>query len=144
MLDYVDEKPLCKRYLPIEKEVYKLPRQYLANLIHSVKGENFQMWVDKRVKERNEKIKSEQNLLITLDPDVARVFNNSESFSGKYSLTKGVNFDFLTFFSSLQGQVLELDEGYVQEETHEVVDQGREVCGGAQADGDPREAGCLP
>ena len=59
MLEYVEDKPVCMRYLPVEKEVHKLPRQYLANVIHSVKGENFQRWVDQRVKERNEKIKSE-------------------------------------------------------------------------------------
>ena len=81
------------------------------------------MWVDRRVKERNEKIKNEQNLLITLDPDVARVFQNSESFSGKWPLTKTVNDQFLTFSYSLQGEVLELDEGDLEEKAHKTADQ---------------------
>ena len=50
MMEYVTQKPVVERYLPVAKEVVKLPRQYLANIIYTVKGENFQTWVNQRVK----------------------------------------------------------------------------------------------
>ena len=64
------------------------------------------MWVDKRVKERNEKIKSEQNLLITLDPDVARVFSNSESFSGKCHIYNKHIYDFLIVYKGRSSNMM--------------------------------------
>ena len=57
MLDYGANEPGVFRYLPIEKEIHKLPRSYLANVIYTVKGVHFENWVNDRVKQRNDKIK---------------------------------------------------------------------------------------
>ena len=46
--------------LPIEpREVEKLPRAYLANVIYTIVGKPFRDWVDGAIKTRNEKIVAE-------------------------------------------------------------------------------------
>ena len=57
--------------LPIDKEIHKLTRQYLANIIYTIVGQPFSQWVDNIVEQRNSKIKSEQQLMINMDPEVA-------------------------------------------------------------------------
>ena len=59
MLDYANKWPIVMRCLPIEKEIKKLPRQYIANVIYTKCGEQFSKWVDRRVEARNDKIKAE-------------------------------------------------------------------------------------
>ena len=44
--------------LPIDKEIHKLTRQYVANVIYTIKGDHFSQWVDQRIKEGNDKIKA--------------------------------------------------------------------------------------
>ena len=52
--------PGFSNYLPVEpREVEKLPRAYLANLIYTIIGEPFKHWVGERMHERTEKIKEE-------------------------------------------------------------------------------------
>ena len=83
MLEFADNYPTCKFYLPVDKEVYKLSRQYIANIIYTVVGTPFANWVRDKVDARNTKIKQEQNLLIEMDPDIAAAFRASTSVSGK-------------------------------------------------------------
>ena len=45
--------------LPVEKEIHKLTRQYLANVIYTIVGEPFSQWVDQMVEQRNSKIKAD-------------------------------------------------------------------------------------
>ena len=44
--------------LPIDSEIKKLSRQYLANVIYSIVGEPFDSWVDERIEIRNKKVTS--------------------------------------------------------------------------------------
>ena len=63
--------------LPIESEIRKLSRAYLANVIYTVVGEPFKQWVDARVEERNFKVASQKNMFVEMDPEVHKVFRQS-------------------------------------------------------------------
>ena len=60
--------------LPVEKEIQKLTRQYLANVIFTIVGDNFSVWVDDKIDERNAKIKEEGAMMINMDPEIAQIF----------------------------------------------------------------------
>ena len=76
--------PGFSNYLPTEpREVEKLPRAYLANLIYTIVGEAFKHWVGERMQERTEKIKEEQDLAIEMDPEIYAAFKASTNISGK-------------------------------------------------------------
>ena len=81
MLDFASQHPQVMEYLPIAKEIRKLSRAYLGNVIYTIVGEPFKVWVDGRVKERHAKVKDQQDLLVSLDPDIARIFAESTAVS---------------------------------------------------------------
>ena len=57
--------------LPPDKEILKLSRGYLSNVIYTVMGEPFQQWVTEQVNRRNQKIALEGNNIIAMDPKIA-------------------------------------------------------------------------
>ena len=59
----------------------KLPRQYISNIIYTVVGQPFQAWIDERVNHRNEKRAEEGNMIINMDEDIARHFQQSTHIS---------------------------------------------------------------
>ena len=82
-LAYADSNPRCALYFPPEKEIPKLPRQWIINVIYTLMGQNFSDWVSLRCVERNDKIKDKKQLNIKLDPEIAQAFRNSQTVSGK-------------------------------------------------------------
>ena len=75
-------------YLPItSKEILKMPRAYIGNVIYSVLGKQFEDWVQLKIKERNEARKSEREMQIAMDPEIMTIFRASTSIS----LTKGMS-----------------------------------------------------
>ena len=60
--------------LPPSKEITKLSRSYLSNVIYTVMGEPFQQWVATQVNTRNQKVALEGNNVISMDPQIARIF----------------------------------------------------------------------
>ena len=70
--------------LPVtEKETLKLPREYLANVIYTICGNPFQTWVNQRITARNAKVTTDRDLAIHMDPEIARLFQQSTSVSRK-------------------------------------------------------------
>jgi len=67
----------------VEKEILKLPRAYIANVIHTLVGDPFQAWADARINERNEKVVSDRDMTIEMDTEVAAIFRASNAVSGK-------------------------------------------------------------
>jgi hypothetical protein len=55
-------------HLPILKELEKIPKQWLCNLLYSVIGDDFARWVSERIKERNERVTVLRDLNINIDP----------------------------------------------------------------------------
>ena len=70
-------------YLPDKRELVKLPKQYLVNVCFKVIGPNFEIWMRQIIDERNQKIKEKQNLMISMDSEIAKVFNCSNFVSRK-------------------------------------------------------------
>ena len=60
--------------MPEERDLPKLPRSWLANLIYTVVGDEFREWVAEKIRERNDKIASKNDLMIELDPAIAKAF----------------------------------------------------------------------
>ena len=58
-------------YLPVtEKEILKMPRAYIGNILYTVLGKQFEDWVQLKIKERNEARKQEKELQIAMDPEI--------------------------------------------------------------------------
>ena len=70
-----------EKYFPIQKEMVKLPREWLLNMIYSVVGEDFKKHVHECMDARNEKIIDKKNLGIELDPEIMKAFQNSTHVS---------------------------------------------------------------
>ena len=70
--------------LPPGKEIAKLSRGYLSNVIYTIVGPPFQAWVDQQVNRRNHKIAHGGNNVIAMDQRIADIFNRSTAVSGKY------------------------------------------------------------
>ena len=67
--------------LPCEKEIKKLPKQYLINIIYTIVGQQFAEWVKVIVDQRHQHIKDKRDLMIEVDPEIAAVFNASNAVS---------------------------------------------------------------
>ena len=85
MLVLLQQHRQVLQYLPIAKELLKLPKQFLVNVMYSVIGDAFADWVKQRVVARNTKIVEVQQLGIDMDPEVAAAFTSSTAISSKYS-----------------------------------------------------------
>ena len=53
----------------------------MCNVIHTIVREPFSEWVKDQVAERNEMVKSKRNMMIELDPELAKVFAASTQVS---------------------------------------------------------------
>ena len=74
MLTFASDYPEAMRALPsVKKEIDKLPRAYIANVIHTVVGDLFAEWINKRANARHEKVSREKDM-IDMDPEIAAVY----------------------------------------------------------------------
>ena len=72
-------------YLPDEKEIPKVPKQWLANVCNSVLKDVFKGWVKDQVTARNKTLAIEKGMMIECDPEIAQFFHASTKVSGKLS-----------------------------------------------------------
>ena len=63
--------------LPISREIRKMPRSYVCNVIYSRVGTPFKDWVMARCSVRNDKLANDHNTSIQLDPRIAAAFQAS-------------------------------------------------------------------
>ena len=73
-----------QEYLPDPKEQERLPRQYLINVLATVKEAEFKNWVEARKALRNKKMAEATDSMVLLDPQVAAVVQSSHHVSCKY------------------------------------------------------------
>ena len=106
MFDFAKSKQAVENALPPPKEIAKLSRAYLANVIYTILGQRFQDWVTHQVNARNQRVAQEGNNVIQMDPRIAAIFHQSTAISGKFRFLDDI------FILSLQGQVLASDEGF--------------------------------
>ena len=88
ILEFGQHSDKLKSYLPEERDMYKLPRQWIINVIYSLCGDSFREWVSQQVKDRNERLAEKRDLMIDLDPDIAAAFTRSAYISSKYIITR--------------------------------------------------------
>ena len=84
ILEKVRENPEVNKYLPDDRDMHKVPRQWLINVAYTVMGEPFSTWVKESIANRNEELARKQKLLIEMDPEVARAFHSSVNISSKF------------------------------------------------------------
>jgi hypothetical protein len=72
--------------LPVIREIRKMPRQYICNVIFTCLKDPFQEWVNERCSQRNADIAVEHNLNIELDANIAKAFHASTAVSRMYYL----------------------------------------------------------
>ena len=111
MLAEAKQDPELMNYLPEEKELHLLPRQWIANVIYTRLGEQFKAWGDHHVKERHEKYVQRHNCLIDMDPEIAAAFNQSTMVSSKYCAG-------LTLYNSDQWEERPHAQGGLEAQTH--------------------------
>ena len=84
MLRFADAWPKVAEHLPLEpREVEKLPRAYIANVIYTIVGKPFAEWVEAGISARNAKVQEKYDMMVDLDPEIAKIFANSSAISGK-------------------------------------------------------------
>ena len=72
--------------MPDAKDLPKVPRQWLANVIYSVAGQPFADWVDEVIASRNSKIAANDKKHILMDPEVFAAFEASNQVSSTCTL----------------------------------------------------------
>ena len=75
--------PEIAPYWPHERDLPRINRSWLCNMINTVVGARFSMWVSETIKDRNEKLSVDRNMDLKLDPEVANIFSKSTSVSSK-------------------------------------------------------------
>ena len=73
--------------LPIEKEIEKLPRDYIGDVIMSIVGDPFVQWKEERINARNQRVIEKQDQNCGMDPEIAVAFRASTAISCKYLFT---------------------------------------------------------
>jgi hypothetical protein len=53
ILRFLSEYHIIHSYLPDERDIAKLPRQWVVNVGYSIVGEEFAAWVKAQVEQRN-------------------------------------------------------------------------------------------
>ena len=82
-------------YLPDERDCYRLPRQYMLNLVYTLSGETFANWVQSNIAERNNELAAKQDLMIEMDPQIAKAFAESTQISSKQKTLIQTNSNFV-------------------------------------------------
>ena len=83
ILEQARKNPVINDYLPEDRDMHKVPRQWLLNLAFTLLGEPFRAWVKDEIEHRNEEIAKKRDLLIEMEPEVAAAFHASVNISSK-------------------------------------------------------------
>ena len=105
MMEYAHMFPEVMKAFPTgDKEAEKLPRQYIANVIHTLVGKPFRQWIDAKLEERNAELVEKKEMIIELDPEIEALFKASNSVSGRFCGDRtNMHFStYLPFFSFSQ------------------------------------------
>ena len=90
ILEYGKQIAQVPQYLPDDRDLSKVPRQWLINVIYSIVGDDFRKWVSVEVKNRNDQLADNQNLMIELDPEIAAAFGSSLNISSKFIVSQTI------------------------------------------------------
>jgi hypothetical protein len=63
-----------QHYFPDLRDIHRLPRQFVVNVVFTVVGKPISDWVSEGIKARNDQLAENRHLLIELDPAIAEAF----------------------------------------------------------------------
>ena len=72
------------QYLPDMREIDKVSREWICNVISTVLEDEFVNWVSKQVQDRNVAVVEKNELAVEMDPDIYAAFMASTAVSRKY------------------------------------------------------------
>ena len=106
MLEMGTQDKHVAEHLPDERDIRRLPRAWVCNLIYSLKGDEFREWVSGLIRGRNEHLALKNDLMIELDPQIAEAFKISQNISSKFSfvIVEALKLTYSLYFHSSQGQ----------------------------------------
>ena len=107
-----------------ENELDKLPRQYVINVIYTLVGEAFKIWVNDLVDRRHHEIAEKRKLYIELDSEVAEIFHKSQAVS----TSQGSSFNLMKATAKRRRSKKQIEQEKIQEELQkrEVVQKLKE------------------
>ena len=82
-IKFAKDHPEALKYLPDERDLLNLQRQYIIDIIYTVIGQPFKEWVDERILIRNNKLKVTRNLDIAMDSRIVEIFLKSAHISSR-------------------------------------------------------------
>ena len=56
ILETARKNPMINNYLPEDRDMHKVPRQWLINVTYTVLGTPFKAWVQGEIEKRNEEL----------------------------------------------------------------------------------------
>ena len=74
-LEKAFQSEIVMQHLPDKRDLHRLPRQYIVNVMYSILGDPIRLMVKEAIRARNDIVAENRNLLIELDPAVANAFN---------------------------------------------------------------------
>ena len=83
-MEFGSHHAVTERYLPHPKDRYRLPRSYIVDLFATLIGDDFDEFVESKIQARHEHVSTANNLMLSLDPAVAKLFEGSKAVSSKY------------------------------------------------------------
>ena len=83
ILEQARKTPTVSNYLPEDRDMHKVPRQWLINVAYTLVGNAFAASVSTEIANRNEELAKKQKLLIDMDPEIAAAFHKSVNISSK-------------------------------------------------------------
>ena len=85
-LEEAKKYPGVMEYLPDQRDMHRLPRQYIVNVVHTVVGQPIKDFVNAAIKARNDQVAENRHLILELDPEIAEAFKQSLNISSKSTL----------------------------------------------------------
>ena len=113
-------------YLPEPSlELPKTPKQWIANVCATILEDQFTDWVKHQINTSYNKVADKKDIMIQMDPQMAKIFHDSIAVSSKYPSTLIL----LTYCEtySYQGSVSQLALEGEQAKKNEATDRRRET-----------------
>ena len=85
ILDFGLSRRAVVNALPVIREVRKMPRGYICNVIYTLVGEPFKKWVAEHCEERNELFQKKHGMEIKLQARIAEAALASTAVNCKFS-----------------------------------------------------------
>ena len=112
-------------YLPETKEISKLPKQWIANVCHTLLKKTFSDWVKAQVNERSKNLLVKKNMLIDVDSEIAEAFHASTKTSGKSATLSPLLLTTVCYLHSPQRHRRQHAQGRQQEKKDEARGRDR-------------------